>query len=105
MGKKIALINPQLEQKENHTWTPKPLLRAARKEHMGHYRRVSQQVWELWSTSYAGSGPAIVVVRIMLFLRSMQFKVKRWSSTSLEHERGGGGGGEGTMKDKKEGNL
>ncbi|CAN0383355.1 unnamed protein product, partial [Hapterophycus canaliculatus] len=42
-------------------WVPKPLLRAARKEHMGHYRRINPHVWRMWATTYRGSGPAIWV--------------------------------------------
>ncbi|CAN0435328.1 unnamed protein product, partial [Laminaria digitata] len=47
---------------ETKTWGPKPLLRAARREHMGHYRRVNEHVWALWVGCYAGSGPALWVV-------------------------------------------
>ncbi|CAM9553386.1 unnamed protein product, partial [Ectocarpus fasciculatus] len=42
-------------------WAPKPLLRAARREHMGHYRRVNPHVWKKWAGTYRGSGPAIWV--------------------------------------------
>ncbi|CBJ28649.1 expressed unknown protein [Ectocarpus siliculosus] len=42
-------------------WVPKPLLRAARREHMGHYRRVNPHVWKKWAGTYRGSGPAIWV--------------------------------------------
>eukprot|EP00752_Nemacystus_decipiens_P010880 g9673.t1 len=47
---------------ESDTWVPKPLLRAARREHMGHYRRVNPHVWNMWTGTYRGSGPAIWVV-------------------------------------------
>lgn len=46
---------------EDPRWKPKPVLRAARKEHMGHYRRINHKVWELWQNTYVGSGPAIWV--------------------------------------------
>lgn len=55
---------PKVYDAEAEAWKPKPLLRGARKEHMGHYRRVNVKVWELWSRSYEGSGPPIWVVSI-----------------------------------------
>lgn len=57
--------HPRLQffNKDAKVWMPKPLLRAARREHMGHYRRVNQHVWSLWTGTYLGSGPALWVVR------------------------------------------
>lgn len=49
---------------------PKPLLRGARKEHMGHYRRVNRPVWDLWCGCYEGSGPSIWVVSFQIILRN-----------------------------------
>lgn len=80
----------QVYSKEDQKWRPKPLLRGARREHMGHYRRVNAKVWELWCNDYKGSGPPIWVVSPVRPAALAGDAL--WLSGSMSGGEGGGGG-------------
>lgn len=56
-----------MHDKAADAWVPRQLLRAAGREHMGHYRRVNPHVWNIWTDLYRGSGPALWVVSVSFY--------------------------------------
>ncbi|CAM9427453.1 unnamed protein product [Pylaiella littoralis] len=81
-----------MHDKAADAWVPRQLLRAAGREHMGHYRRVNPHVWNIWTDLYHGSGPALWV-KTEPFEDSSNWQLDAEFDGVVRGRRGGGGGG------------